>query len=94
MIYASKTLGLVSVALIASLSSGCSDVAKDGGMRVAEILSDREAVPPARALVRLQERPSFPVDGRNRPFAAIADGDERIPAGTKPLRLDESRPGK
>lgn len=83
-----KTLALVSTALTALLLSACSASPK------ILALSDREAAPAAYPLVRLQEAPAFPVDERKKPFAAMADREERAPGGDKSSSLEESKPNK
>jgi hypothetical protein len=85
---------VVLAAFAASLLWGCRDQSRktdENTPNAAEILADREDVPAANALIRLQEEPAFPVDEQGRPFAMVGDGDERLAAASdKPLSLEES----
>jgi hypothetical protein len=93
MIITRKTLALVSIALAASFLSACPGETKKSG-KATEILSDKDAAPAAYALIHLQEPPALPVDDVKKPFAAVADREERVPAGDKPLSLQEAKPKK
>lgn len=86
MINIGKTLAVVSAALIAPLLSACSADSL--------ALSDREAAPAAQSRGRLQERPAFPVDERQRPFAQLADRDQRTATGDTPSSQEEAKPAQ
>ena len=76
-------------ALVTLLLSGCL-TAKTADIT---LLMDEDAIPARHALLRLQERPVFPLDDRGRSFAMIDDSyDKRRAASDKPVNIEESKP--
>jgi hypothetical protein len=81
---------VVLVAIVASFFSGCRDRTTGTGEPAREILADQAAASGPSTLIRLEERPSFPLDGQKRPFAMASDSDERAAvAGDEPIALEE-----
>jgi hypothetical protein len=88
----SKTLAILSIAwMTVALLSACMHQETKGTADPA-MLSDKEPIQTPGGLMRLQERPAFPVDDKKRPFAMIDDGAVRAPASGKPVSLQESSP--
>ena len=85
----------MSFALATSLLSACTnEEKKDASPPDNSILSDKEAVPEPSGLIRLQERPAFPVDEKGRPFAMTDDRMDRNLVDGKPVRIQEPEPSK
>lgn len=55
------------------------------------VLTDTETVQAAYGPIRPQERPSFPVDERQRPYATDEDRTDRPKASVEPTRISESQ---
>ena len=79
----------LTTALIALLLSACFDTGNKKPTRT--MLQDKEAIQAPYALIRLKERPVFPVDDRKRSFAMIDDRNDKIKAKDRPLNIQESR---
>jgi len=83
----------LAAALMTLSLSACSNA---GGQRAAGSATamqlDEGAIPAPHALIRLQERPAFPVDENKRPFAMIDDRSDKPRAGDKALSIQEAKP--
>lgn len=90
----SRTWVYLAIALTALLLSGCfhPDNKTTEGFAGTAMLMDREVKPAPQSLIRLQERPVFPVDDRKRPIAMVDDSKEKIKTSDKPINLQESKP--
>jgi len=90
----SNAYGYLAAVLPALLLSACTATGNKTTVDTvdAAMLSDKEAVPVSHALIRLQERPTFPVDERNRGYAMLADRDGQRGARDKPVSIRESNP--
>lgn len=88
-----KEMALFCVSSVLALVA-CSVNVKSSDEGAVELLSDIEVAPVTNSMILMQESPEFPVDEKMKAFAVIADRDERVPTGNKPLSLEESKSRK
>lgn len=66
---------------------------KDGRDASVGIQMDKEAARSTHGLIHLQERPVFPLDDRQRPFAMLLDSRRKASTDEDgPAPIEESRP--
>lgn len=84
-----RNICLISV-IAASLLLGCTQenvgLPADGAM-----LMDTDSALSASGPIRLQERPTFPVDEQQRPYGIIEDQSDRPSPPNEPIRMQEAR---
>ena len=56
------------------------------------MLMDETATPAPHRLIRLQERPVFPVDENKLPIAMLEDSGDKPRPSDKPVELQEAKP--
>lgn len=89
-IYVYLAVGLIILLLVCFYASN-----KNAGAVDTAMLLDKSATPAPYALIRLQERPVFQIDDRERPFAMIDDLDDRSDktrVSDNPLSIQELEP--
>lgn len=82
----SKMRVYVTIATVVIPLCGCS---YGGTYKSKGMLLDEEAISAPHGLIRLQERPVFPVDKNKRPYAVLEDSEDKPRITSKPFTIQE-----